>query len=40
MKNCTIRITEAEEYISELEDRMVEITAGEQTKEKEGKDLV
>ena len=28
------RITEAEEWISELEDRMVEITATEQNKEK------
>jgi len=28
------RITEAEEWISELEDRMVEITAVEQNKEK------
>ena len=28
------RITEAEEQISELEDRMVEITAEEQNKEK------
>ena len=28
------RITEAEELISELEDRMVEITAKEQNKEK------
>ena len=28
------RITEAEEWISELEDRMVEITANEQSKEK------
>ena len=28
------RITEAEEWISELEDRMVEITAMEQNKEK------
>ena len=29
------RITEAEEWISDLEDRMVEITAMEQNKEKE-----
>ena len=28
------RITEAEEQISDLEDRMVEITAAEQNKEK------
>ena len=28
------RITEAEERISDLEDRMVEFTAGEQTKQK------
>ena len=28
------RITEAEEWINELEDKMVEITAGEQNKEK------
>ena len=28
------RITEAEEWISELEDKMVEITAEEQSKEK------
>ena len=30
------RIAEAVEWISELEDRMVEITAAEQNKEKEG----
>ena len=29
------RITEAEEWISELKDRMVEITAEEQNKDKE-----
>ena len=28
------RITEAEEWTSELEDRMMKITAGEQNKEK------
>ena len=33
------RITEGEEQISELEDRMVEITAEEQNKGKEGKEL-
>ena len=31
------RITEAEEWISELEDKMVEITAREQNKEKNEK---
>ena len=33
------RITEAEEQISELEDRMVEIAATEKNKEKERKEL-
>ena len=33
------RITEAEEWISELEDRMVEITAVEQNKEKRWKEM-
>ena len=34
LKGNNSRITEAEEQISELEDRMVEITAAEQNKEK------
>ena len=37
MEKCTRinnRITEAEEQVSDLEDRMVEITTAEQTKEK------
>ena len=33
------RISEAEEWISELEDKMVEITSEEQNKEKEWKEL-
>ena len=35
LEGINSRITDAEEQISELEDRMVEIIAGEQTKEKE-----
>ena len=35
LEGINTRITDAEEQISKLEDRMVEITAGEQTKEKE-----
>ena len=34
LEGLKIRITEAEERISELEDRVVEITTGEQNKEK------
>ena len=34
LEGINIRITEAEERISELEDKMVEITAREQNKEK------
>ena len=34
LKGNKNRITEAEEWISELEDKMVEITAEEQNKEK------
>ena len=34
LEGINSRITEAEEQISELEDRMVEITAKEQNKEK------
>ena len=34
LEGINSRITEAEEWISELEDRMVEITAKEQNKEK------
>ena len=34
LEGINSRITEAEEWISEMEDRMVEITAAEQTKEK------
>ena len=34
LEGITGRITEAEEWISDLEDRMVEFTAAEQTKEK------
>ena len=34
LEGTNIRITEAEERISDLEDRMVEFTAVEQTKEK------
>ena len=33
------RITKAEEWISELEDRMVEITSAEQNKEKRMKKM-
>ena len=33
------RITEAEEWISDLEDRMVEFTDTEQNKEKECKEM-
>ena len=35
LEGINSRITEAEEWISELEDRKVEITAMEQNKEKE-----
>ena len=35
LEGINSRITEAEEWISDLEDRMVEFTAAEQTKEKE-----
>ena len=35
LEGINSRITEAEEQISELEDRMVEITAKEQNKEEE-----
>ena len=34
LEGSSSRITEAEERISDLEDRMVEFTAAEQTKEK------
>ena len=34
LEGINSRITEAEEWISDLEDRMVEITATEQNKEK------
>ena len=34
LEGISTRITETEEWISELEDRMVEITAAEQNKEK------
>ena len=34
LEGINSRITEAEERISDLEDRMVEITAAEQNKEK------
>ena len=34
LEGINSRITEAEERISDLEDRMVEVTAAEQTKEK------
>ena len=34
VEGINIRITEAEEWISDLEDRMVEFTAAEQNKEK------
>ena len=34
LEGISSRITEAEEQISELEDKMVEVTAGEQNKEK------
>ena len=34
LEGINSRITEAEERISDLEDRMVEFTAAEQTKEK------
>ena len=34
LERISIRITEAEEWISDLEDRMVEITAIEQTIQK------
>ena len=34
LEGINSRITEAEEWISELEDKMVEITAREQNKEK------
>ena len=34
LEGINSRITEAEEWISDLEDRMVEITAAEQNKEK------
>ena len=36
LEGINSRITEAEEWISDLEDRMVEITATEQNKEKRG----
>ena len=35
LEGLNSRITEAEERVSDLEDRMVEITAMEQNKEKE-----
>ena len=34
LEGISSRITEAEEWISDLEDRMVELTAAEQNKEK------
>ena len=34
LEGINSRITEAEEHISDLEDRMVEFTAAEQNKEK------
>ena len=34
LEGTNSRITEAEEWVSELEDRMMEITAAEQNKEK------
>ena len=34
LERISIRITEAEEWISDLEDRMVEITAAKQNTEK------
>ena len=37
LERINSRITEAEEQISELEDRMLEITATEQKKEKRNK---
>ena len=37
LEGINTRITEAEEWISDLEDRMVEFTAAEQNKEKERK---
>ena len=37
LEGINSRITEAEEWISDLEDRMVEITTAEQTIEKEWK---
>ena len=39
LEGINTRITEAEERISDLEDRRVEITAAEQNKEKEWKEL-
>ena len=40
LEGINSRITEAEEWISELEDRMVEITAEKQNKEKKNKRIV
>ena len=39
LEGSNSRITEAEERISDLEDRMVEFTATEQNKEKERKEM-
>ena len=38
LEGINSRITEAEEQISDLEDRMVELTAAEQNKEKRNED--
>ena len=40
LEGINSRISEAEEWISELEDKMVEITSEAQNKEKEWKDLM
>jgi len=40
LEGINSRITEAEEWISELEDRMVEIPAEKQNKEKKNKRIV
>ena len=39
LEGINSRIAEAEEWISDLEDRMVEFTAMEQNKEKEWKEM-
>ena len=39
LEGINSRITEAEEWISDLEDRMVEITAAEQEEKKEWQEM-